>query len=300
VTAHKFKSSPVLGSSYVIRARLLNIAKKQCSLIQQEESWIVDMVKYSPSYCKDGLDPFLSLSNNNSNDSIGDGVPPPVKEQPQVYNTAIVTIASRRTNANHHCAHAPPTSGLTSRFSTTVLTNNNCNIIQRCDVFTIHRDEFDIHLPNAIPMRTVLNLFERQRSNWLGGPHVLKQMLTEYNLQWVVTSIDDLEIHTATSYYSQNDESSNHKTNVWVKPGMEVEVRSSIQVKRRGMILEFQQQVVQSSGRRTEDDNGDGVRNVLPPEVVLAQGVVTICAIDGKKGRPTRDIPPEVKRILSI
>jgi hypothetical protein len=208
--------------------------------------------------------------------------------QQQVYNTAIVTIAA--TSSSNHTLLAPPPPSLIS----SSMMENSSNHIHRCDVFTIHRDEFDVHLLDAIPMRTALNLFERQRSNWLGGPFVLKRMLTEYNLQWVVTSIDDLEIYRySTTNNTHHTSYEPCKTDVMIKPGMEVEVRSSMVVKRRGMILEFPQEVLSAGPLKEEND-------CVNESVVLARGVVTICAIDGKKGKPTRNIPQEVKKILSI
>lgn len=287
VTAQKFKSSPVLGSSFVIRAKQFIIddldTRKQ-SGNQQVESWSVEMLKYNSDTCQDGVSLLVEGEPQQQQQQ-------KQQQQQQVFNTAIVTIAAR---SNSNYARAPQPSYVSVSSSSSLLSTNNNNnnnhdknekknhdkndeIVQRSDVFTIHRDEFDVHLPNGtIPIRTALNLFERQRSNWLGGPHVLKQMMKEYNLQWVVTSIDDLEIFTTCS-----SSRTTHQGQNGVLPGMKVEVRSSIQVKRRGMILEFHQDVILG-------------------QLVLARGVVTICAIDAQKGRPTRDIPQEVKRILSI
>eukprot|EP00557_Chaetoceros_sp_GSL56_P000890 CAMPEP_0176500804 /NCGR_PEP_ID=MMETSP0200_2-20121128/13792_1 /TAXON_ID=947934 /ORGANISM="Chaetoceros sp., Strain GSL56" /LENGTH=396 /DNA_ID=CAMNT_0017899587 /DNA_START=260 /DNA_END=1447 /DNA_ORIENTATION=- len=277
VTAQKFKSSPVLGSSFVIHAKQFiidNLDARQQSGDQQVESWSVEMIKYNSDTCQDGVSLLVEGEPQQQQKQ-------QQQQKKQVFNTAIVTIAAR-SNSNYARVPQPSYVSVSSSSSSSLLlTNNNDNnnsknekknhdknekTVQRSDVFTIHRDEFDVHLPNGtIPIRTALNLFERQRSNWLGGPHVLKQMMKEYNLQWVVTSIDDLEIFTTCS-----NSRTTHQGQNGVLPGMKVEVRSSIQVKRRGMILEFHQDVILG-------------------QHVLASGVVTICAIDAQKGRPTRD-----------
>jgi len=266
VTRHKFKSSPTLGSSYYIVGRLLvdqdNDHADNAKL--QEETWSLEMLQ-------------CTADTDTNTDTTDNDTPTPAPK-PIIYNTAIVTIASSNTSI-------PTTTSYTSTSAST--TTKPTPIFQ--DTFTIHRDEFDIHMPNAIPIQTVLNLFERQRSNGLGGPHMLKQMQEEYNLLWVVTSIDDLVIFP---YLGCNDKANaigngNGTRNAMVKPGMQVMVRSFVKAKRRGMILECQQEVVATFGNEKE-------------EVILAQGVVSICAIDSVKGRPTSNIPQHVRDLLSL
>jgi acyl-CoA thioesterase FadM len=236
VSRHKFKSSPTLGSSYYITGKLIDV---NVGIVDAhpEETWSLEMM-----HCDD-----IKTDTGKT----------------KLYNTAFVTITPSSNTNIHASAISSSTDAIASFHPGTKA------IFQ--DAFTVHRDEFDVNMPNAIPIRTVLNLFERQRSNGLGGPQVLKQMQDEYNLLWVVTSIDDLNIHQ-----------SNGDGNVIVKPGMKVLVRSFFEVKRRGMILEFQQEVV------AVDDDED-------KEVILAQGCVTICAIDSIKGRPTNNIPQHVR-----
>ena len=127
---------------------------------------------------------------------------------------------------------------------------------------------------------------------------MLKQMQEEYNLLWVVTSIDDLVIFP----YFGNDEVNGNGNdngngkgarNAMVKPGMQVMVRSFVKAKRRGMILECQQEVVTATATANVFGNEK-------EEVILARGVVTICAIDSVKGRPTSNIPQYVRDLLLL
>lgn len=297
VTAHKFKSSPILGSSYVIHGNLVHIQSMDGI---EEDMWSLEMLA-----CDEKI---KSPEANCFNDHIVESKSSLIKsvlekqetgmmdkndKKPTVYNTAIVTISRKGPNKNDK--H-------TNQYSV----NSSMTNFQRHDIFTVHRDEFDIHMPNALPVRTILNLFERQRSNWLGGPHVLKKMQKEYSLLWVVTSIDNLEIFdaglsshgrsTADMEFTNKGCNSPALPFIMVQPGMKVLVKSNIQVKRRGMILEFHQEVAFLKNDTEEKVGDDNCRNYI----TLAHGLVTICAIDSEKGRPTSNIPPEIKRMLSI
>ena len=177
-------------------------------------------------------------------------------KEPIVYNTAVVTIVPTKSTSDLNV------------YSPIAEYQNVAPTFQ--DEFTIHRDEFDIHLSNSIPIQTVLNLFERQRTNGLGGPDILQKMQDEHNILWVVTSIDDLHIfHDASGDL--------------LKPGVKAIVRSYVDVKRRGMILDFHQEVV------VKDDES---------EFVVAEGRVTICSIDSEKKRPTSKIPAYVQELF--
>ena len=231
VTQHKFKSSPKLGAAYCIHGTLLKTCRET-----REEVWSLEMIEQ------------WNDKDNPKEDEH--------RKKPIVYNTAVVTIVPTKSTsdlnvyspkAEYH--HVAPT------FQ---------------DEFTIHRDEFDIHLSNSIPIQTVLNLFERQRTNGLGGPDILQKMQDEHNILWVVTSIDDLHIfHDASGDL--------------LKPGVKAIVRSYVDVKRRGMILDFHQEVV------VKDDES---------EFVVAEGRVTICSIDSEKKRPTSKIPAYVQELF--
>lgn len=151
---------------------------------------------------------------------------------------------------------------------------------------TVYRDEFDIHMPSHIPLRNVLNLFERERSDFLGGPDILRKMQDEDDLLWVVTEVSDLAL-VNFGKQSNDPESTNMndvdpKEGVYCEPGQKVVVRTNFIGKRRGMIIECRQTlfvlVVDESTNQTKKRR-------------LAQGKVTIMAIKNSTRRPTKDIP---------
>ena len=263
VTLHKFKASPALGSPYVITAKQIAPMAMPDSYNmdtdEQVEYWSLEMLEYQHEQ--------------------------ELLQKPKVYNTAIVTISQ---------PNAPPTTGSnpSSTRTTTkpiqpfpVANENNENLPKhksQLSAFTLYRDEFDFHMPGVIPIKTALNLFERSRSNSLGGPAKLRQMQEEDNILWVVTSIDDLQIDVRNL----------------VQPGQEVRVRSHFAIKRKGMIIECRQEVLvinTPSRRKCEDKDYEEMGDDV---VVLAQGVVTLCAIDSIKGRPTSNIPDRVRALL--
>lgn len=131
-------------------------------------------------------------------------------------------------------------------------------------------------MPDAIPVRTILDLFERPRSkNWLGGPYILKKMQKEYNLLWVVISIDTLEIFDLDVYSYDRSTAEMELTHkgcnspaipfAKVRLGMKVHVKSNIQVKRHGIILEFHQEVVDAF-----------LKHKYPEETVVEMTIVRI------------------------
>lgn len=69
---------------------------------------------------------------------------------------------------------------------------------------TLHRDEFDPHHPNHLPLRSVLNLCERARSNYKGGPNALRKLQENDNILVVVTGIKDCYSLKHDSYPGQS------------------------------------------------------------------------------------------------
>lgn len=227
VTNHKFKSSPRLGDKFFVTAKFIN----QKSCVQEE--WQLEMIDY------------------NSYD-------PQRTSERTVYNTATVTVAKK--------------SSITSQLLSKSVRENFISSLQptsptliHTDAFYLHRDEFDSHIPNNLCIRTALNLFERTRSNALGGPDLLQKM-QESGLLWVVTSIDDM---------ITNPE-------ITCRPGEHLICDSIFEMKRKGMIIECKQQIRKLS---------DGI-------VICAQGIVTLCAVDSKTGKPTKNIPEFVKALF--
>eukprot|EP00978_Attheya_sp_CCMP212_P010394 scaffold25190_cov53-Attheya_sp.AAC.2 len=227
-TRHKFKSSPSLGSEYVIKGTMKQSVDGVDSDDVHEETWSLEMVEYIDS----------EMDHND--------------KSPKIYNTATVTIST-------------PTK--TSPYISLFVADKAPMLTK---AFTIHRDEFDVHMPGAIPLSTALNLFERVRSDALGGPDKLRQMQEDDNIIWVVTSVDDLQIDARNS----------------IRPGDSVVVSMYCTMKRMGMLVVCDQEI-----RRTLSTDDEDM-------IVLAKGTVTICAIDTIRGRPTSKIPDEVRARL--
>lgn len=135
------------------------------------------------------------------------------------------------------------------------------------DTFTVYRDEFDAH-SGHLPLRNVLNLFERSRSNVLGGPDELRKLQEDHGILVVVASIGDCSLI--------GDEGAT------VQAGERVTVETWGVVKRKGMILDCYQTLKTENGGR------------------LAQGKVTLMMINTASYRPTSNLPDWLKEILGL
>lgn len=91
------------------------------------------------------------------------------------------------------------------------------------DSFTTYRDEFDTHLVGHLPLRNILNLFERARTNLTGGPEYMRQLKENDNLLFVVTGVEDFQLI---------DEGAR------CFPGFCVLVETTFRSKRRGIFVE--------------------------------------------------------------
>ena len=140
---------------------------------------------------------------------------------------------------------------------------------------TIQRDELDAHAPRRLPVRTILNYFERSRTNVLGGPNNLRKLQDEDGILAVVTSIRDLSLVW--------EEQEGGLACVDIHAGDSVEVQSEVEVKRKGMILEFHSSLVLSRTGQT-----------------IPRGRVYLMMIDAKTMRPTSKLPVWVKELLQI
>lgn len=144
--------------------------------------------------------------------------------------------------------------------------NNAESGINSRDSFTIYRDEIDAHWTGHLPLRNVLNLFERSRTIAFGGPNELQRLQNDGILA-VVTSIGDCSLI---------DE------NIEVHPGQEVIVDTCCIIKRKGMIMEFYQTLESDCGSR------------------LAQGKVTLMMINEASRRPTSKLPAWLKERMNL
>jgi acyl-CoA thioesterase FadM len=146
-------------------------------------------------------------------------------------------------------------------------TSNSKKTLVDTSSFTIYRDEIDAHWTGHLPLRNVLNLFERSRTNLFGGPENLRRLQDDDGVLAVVTGISDCSLI---------DEG------ILLTPGQQVTVETSLRnIKRRGMILECWQTLKCGSSR-------------------LAQGKVTLMMLDATKRRPTAKLPVWVQQKLGL
>lgn len=139
------------------------------------------------------------------------------------------------------------------------------------DHFPVYRDEIDAHWQGHLPLRNVLNLFERSRSNALGGPEALRRLEQDpiHPVIIVVTSITDLTLVDEGTF---------------LLPGQVVAVETAMVVKRKGMVIECYQTL----------------RSTSSPSARLAQGKVSLMMLDAKSRRPTTKLPDWVKTLLQV
>lgn len=132
----------------------------------------------------------------------------------------------------------------------------------------LYRDEIDAHWTDHVPLRLVLNLFERARSNLLGGPDDLQRLQVEHDILVVVASIGECSLMD--------------ECDTPIHPGQNLTVETSYEVKRRGMVLDCYQTLKDDKGSR------------------LAQGLVTLMFIKNSTRRPTSKLPKWVKEGLGL
>lgn len=149
--------------------------------------------------------------------------------------------------------------------------DNNGSTTPTKDMFRLYRDEFDSHSPSHLPLRNVLNLFERSRTNFLGGPDALRKLKEEDGLLFVVTNVDDLCLFPTTKTNDNNNDDKEQQP-ITMTPGLMTLVQTDFEVKRKGMILECYQTL------KTTDQP-------------LAQGKITLMTLDAKAFRPTSNLP---------
>ena len=254
VTDHKFKGSPPLGGEYIVEGELMERSCDEDNACLEE--W--KLVMRSPDILSDGED-----EDDNA--------------KPTIYNTASLTIASPSRSGElppHYHPTAPPF-------------DESSGAIVR-SIFEPYRDEFDPTLPHRMPLRNVLNLFERARTDYLGGPDALRKMESEDNVVWVVTSVDNCELcnlreagwEEEERNVDDNDDSPTSL--VQCLPGQSVTVKTNFVSKRGGMILDCNQMLLVPAW----DETLKTYRNRR-----LAQATISIMALDAQKRRPTRKIP---------
>jgi acyl-CoA thioesterase FadM len=127
---------------------------------------------------------------------------------------------------------------------------------------TVYRDEIDAHWPAHLPLRNILNLFERSRSDMLGGPGMLRKFQEEDGIVFVVTAIRGCSLI---------DEG------VVCYPGQKVHTETIAVARRKGMVFECYQTVKDASSSSR-----------------IAQGQVNLMLLDAKTRRPTTNVPDRI------
>ncbi len=117
-----------------------------------------------------------------------------------------------------------------------------------------------------MPLRNVLNLFERSRSNYLGGPDVLREMQTKENIIFVVTNIEDACLIDDGATCCAGDE---------------LVVEIAFVAKRKGMVLDCLQTLKRGTAR-------------------LAQAKVRVMVLNASTMRPTNQVPESLKTTLNL
>lgn len=184
--------------------------------------------------------------------------------------------------------------------------NQNGKVLERSympyhDEFTHFYDAKSFKHNYYIPMRNVMNFFERSRTDLLGGPDSLRKMQVEDDLIWVVTSVENGRLLVGGEHFvsesSVDDISvddylpeSEMKKIVgeskffYANPGKEVIVQTAVEVKRRGMIIECHQSLLMADKQNQKK--------------LLAQATVTCVALKGSTRRPTSKLPQWVQELI--
>jgi acyl-CoA thioesterase FadM len=246
VDEQKFKSSPPLGGTFVIQATQC-IADREDAL-DGTQVWGMQMKKY-PKDDNDKDDPAV------------------------VYNSAKVTIGKGGV-AREKLPASIAGSGTktTTRPTATTTTTENYN-------YLLYRDEFDPHLTTHMPLRNVLNLFERSRTNYLGGPDMLRAFQVEHQIVFVVTRVDQCCLvfgplpPPPPPLFEDGQGNKTGGRCIMARPGQTGTVQTEFLAKRKGMILECHQ-------------------SLWVEDRCVAQGIVTIMSLNEATRRPTANFPP--------
>mmetsp|Transcript_22206 Transcript_22206/g.41355 ORF Transcript_22206/g.41355 Transcript_22206/m.41355 type:complete len:161 (+) Transcript_22206:1-483(+) len=150
---------------------------------------------------------------------------------------------------------------------------------------TIERDELDIQAHGLLPLRTILSYFERGRTNMFGGPNNLRKMQDEDGILAVVTSVRDLSLFWTPAVASEEKNNGTEKDlyPTMVEAGQQIVVNTAVEVKRKGMILEFHQSL-----------------SLLKEDMLISKGRVYLMMINAETRRPTSKLPPWAWELLDV
>jgi acyl-CoA thioesterase FadM len=216
------------------------------SILEKNDPWTIVRVnkhrfKQSPVLG----DSFIVTGTKLPSDTIGEETWDLVMKSPTdvnvIYNTAVVTVATKLLTMPSYL---------------------QSNIVSSIDFdFMVYRDEFD---SQVLPLRSVLNPFERVRSNILGGPKALQQLKDEQGVVFVVASVDDALLYASPC-----------------KPGETVIVRTTLSMARRGMLFKFQH-ILESNG------------------LCVAKANIDLLTLDAATRKPTSKLPSWLLEKLAV
>jgi hypothetical protein len=168
---------------------------------------------------------------------------------------------------------SPPPLFLADGLSATTTTTSSI------DTFRTYRDEFEPHLNSHVPLRIALNYMERSRTNCIGGPSMLHELQKTHGVLYVVTAVRECSLISYNTDSINGGGASRRSRRPHLVPGMQVDVETTFRVRKRGAIIDCYHTLV------LEDGMDPTVRHRL------AQGVVTIMALDANTRRPTNKLP---------
>ena len=233
----KFKTAPALGTSFVIAGRLVEQPSPH------EQVWDMQMQCDQDESLVYNTIEGVRIAHLPSDGSSTDWIPHPnafaVDKRSPKAKTAVTTCSK--------------------------------------NTFQIYRDEFDPHLSAHLPLRNVLNLLERSRTNLLGGPDGLRRLQQDHDVRYVVTRVDDCSLVSTTAVSSSSSSSSSHNNNMIAGESLAVETEATI--KRGGGVIVFHQTARLGTER-------------------VAQAIVSICALNEHTRRPTNKLPFWMKEKL--
>lgn len=299
ITDQKFRSSPALGDAYVINGQRIHQSRKKTQKLQKEydpdsddnnsskyidfewdEIWKLEMVSSSSSSSNN----YVATVHNSATVTFTLSIPKISTNNSSSSSSSSINDIGRGVSSTKEKKEDPSSSTLrqqqiwNSKIDGGNGANNsdkrNISINEMRDI--IYQDELNNHYQHncyIIPLRNAMNLFERSRTTYLGGPDILFKMQHDDDLLWVVTNIKDGQlIHdslilSGVSKKDNNDvditpgeyeEEENEKdtyvllsnkealltdTNFHPIPLTEVIVQTSYVTKRRGTVVECKHQL---------------------------------------------------------
>jgi hypothetical protein len=149
------------------------------------------------------------------------------------------------------------------------------------DSFRTYRDEFEPHLESHVPLRIALNYMERSRTNCIGGPSMLHELQNTHGVLYVVTAVRNCSLvsYMADSSIGGGANLGRRTQPRRLVPGMQVDVETSFRARKRGAIIDCYHTLVLKGETKPIERHR------------MAQGVVTIMALDATTRRPTNKLP---------